>query len=198
MSGGAGRPARGRCPSGPPSRGAAVRVDRAQTTIDFIIGIGVFMLVVGFVLGVIPGMVDPFSDSQETTLVADRLATQVSEGMLAEPDRPTVLNETCTFAFFNDTLGDGAICPVPFDENESDLATRLGVQDRQTINVSIQRDVDADGALEYLWTDGQSVSTSGHTRLAIGPAVPDTRSVVAASRTAYIDGKDVTVVVRVW
>lgn len=173
---------------------------RGQTTIDFMIGVGVFLLMVGFVLGMIPGMIDPFSDSQETTLVADRLATQISEGMFADPDRPTVLNDTCTFAFFNASLGDGADCPVPFDETEDDLPTRLGVQDRQTINVTIQRDMDdpTDGDLEILWTDGDAVSGTGHTRLAVGPAVPDTQSTVVASRTAYIDGKDVNVVVRVW
>ncbi|MFB6353663.1 MAG: hypothetical protein ABEJ92_06210 [Halobacteriales archaeon] len=162
------------------------------------IGAGVFLLVVGFVLGIIPGIIDPFSDSQETTIVADRLATQVAEGMLGEPSRPTVLNETCTFAFFNASLGNGEGCPVPFHETTNDLNARLGVQDRQSINITIKRDLDADGDLEQLATDGDTVSTTGHTTLAIGPAVPPSRSVVAASRTAFIDGKDVTVVVRVW
>lgn len=173
---------------------------RAQTTIDFVIGMAVFLLVVGFVLGVIPGMVDPFSDSQETTIVADRLATQISEGMLAEPDQPTVLNRTCVNAFFNATPASGSDCPVPFDADEDDLATRLGVQDRQTINVTIKRDLDVppDGELDQLATDGETVSASGHTRLAAGPAVPGGTSIVATSRTGFLDGKDVTVVVRVW
>lgn len=161
------------------------------------IGVGVFLLVVGFVLGIIPGMIDPFSDSQETTLVADRIATQVSEGMLAEPDRPTVLNQSCVNAFFNDSLGDGKGCPVPFDAGETDLNARLGVQDRQSVNVTIKR-LDGSGDYQQLRTDGESVSTMGHTRLAVGPSIPETQSQVAASRTAYLDGKDVTVVVTVW
>ncbi len=66
------------------------------------------------------------------------------------------------------------------------------------MNVTIARDVDDDSTLELLWTDGETVSAAGHTRLAIGPAVPNSQSVVAAIRTAFIDGKDVTVVVRVW
>jgi hypothetical protein len=172
--------------------------DRGQTTIDFMIGVGVFLLVVGFVLGIIPGMIDPFSDSQETTLVADRIATQVSEGMLAEPDRPTVLNQTCVNAFFGVTAADGEGCPVPFDETVTDLNARLGVQDHQSINVTVRRDVDGDGELEQLESDGTNVTASAGTALASGPTVPSGQSQIAASRTAYIDGKDVTVVVRVW
>ena len=172
---------------------------RAQTTIDFLIGAGVFLLVVGFVLGVIPGMIDPFSDSQETPLVADRVATQISEGMLGEPDRPTVLNQTCVNAFFNQSLGSGGNCALSFDASETDMAERLGLNDRYSVNVSIKRDISGNGELEVLSTDGQSVSASGHTTLAIGPAVPtNAEAVVSASRTGYLDGKDVTVVIRVW
>lgn len=172
---------------------------RAQTPIDFLIGAGVFLLVFAFVLGIIPGMIDPFSDSQETPLVADRIATQISEGMLAEPDRPTVLNQTCVNAFFNKSLGAGSNCALRFNASESDMAERLGLKDRYSVNISIKRDLDGDGELEVLSTDGQNVSAAGHTRLAIGPSVPtNAEAVVSASRTGYLDGKDVTVVTRVW
>ena len=188
--------------SGPPPRGErTLRLDgeRAQTTIDFLIGVTVFLIVVGFVLGIIPGLIDPFSDSQETTLVADRLATQVAEGMLGVPDRPTVLNQTCVNAFFGVTAADGGGCPVGFDESTTDLPDRLGVNDKYSINVTVKRDLDRDGSLEQLFSDGDEVSGAGGTTLAIGPPVPTAaQSVVAASRTAFLDGKDVTVVIRVW
>ncbi|MDZ7702028.1 MAG: hypothetical protein U5J98_08145 [Halobacteriales archaeon] len=132
------------------------------------IGAGVFLLVVGFVLGVIPGMIDPFSDSQETTLVADRLATQLAEGMMAEPDQPTVLNQTCLDAFFGvGSACRGRSCPVPFDEADTDLPDRLGVNDRHSINVTIERDIDGDSRFEVLSSDGTDVGDTG-TRLAIG------------------------------
>lgn len=172
--------------------------DRGQTPLDFVVAVGIFIIVIGFVFSVIPNLVDPFSGDQEKTLVADRLGTQISEGMLAEPDRPTVLNETCTFGFFDENLGSGDGCPVPFDAGEDDLPTRLGVRDHHSINVTIKRDVDGDGDFELLSTDGDTVSTTGSTTLAIGPDVPAQQSVVTASRTAFIDGKDVTVVVKVW
>lgn len=189
-----GRADRRTFPSHPPTAGA-----RAQTTIDFLIGAGVFLLVFAFVLGIIPGMIDPFSDNQETPLVADRIATQISEGMLAEPDRPTVLNQTCVNAFFNQSLGNGSNCALKFDDSQTDMSSRLGVEDKYSVNVTIQRDVNDDGDSEVLVTDGQNVSTSGHTRLAIGPNVPtNAEAVVSASRIGYLDGKDVLVVIRVW
>ena len=181
-----------------PGRPAPATTDRAQTTLDFMIGAGVFLLTVAFVLGVIPGMIDPFNESQETTLVADRLATQVSEGMLAEPDQPTILNETCMNAFFNDSLGSGAGCPVSFDAGEDDLSARLGVDGRYSVNVSIERNTTGGPGFDILYTDGETVGATGHTRLAAGRNPPVTSSVVVASRTAFVDGKDVRVVVRVW
>lgn len=172
---------------------------RAQTTIDFLIGAGVFLLVFGFVISVIPGMIDPFEEGQETPLVADRIASQVTESMLGEPTKPTILNATCTNAFFNQSLGSGSNCGLNFSPTETDLSERLGVADKHSINVSIKRDIDGDGDLEQLATDGKNVSTTGHTELAIGPRVPiDAEAVVSATRIGFLDGKDVTVVVRVW
>lgn len=179
------------------TNGVSVNRSRAQTTIDFMIGAGVFLLVVGFVLGVIPSMIDPFSDSQESTLVADRLSTQISEGMLGDPDRPTVLNQTCVNAFFGIGSAEGSGCPIPFDESITDLSDRLGVDDRHSINVTIKRDIDDDGQLEILTSDGDGVG-GGSNSLAIGPQLPELQSQVAASRTAFIDGVDVSVVVTVW
>ncbi len=177
-----------------------VNSQRAQTTIDFLIGVGVFLLVFGFVISVIPGMIDPFEEGQETPLVADRIASQVTETMIGEPSQPTILNATCTNAFFNKTsMSSGTNCALNFSKTETDLSERLGVADKHSINITIKRDIDGDGNLEQLATDGQNVSTTGHTTLAIGPIVPsNAEAVVSATRIGFLDGKDVTVVVRVW
>lgn len=177
---------------------AAEDRDRAQTTVDFMIGASVFLLTVAVVFGIIPGIIDPFNESQENTLVADRLAAQVSGGMLADTGTPSGLNQTCVNAFFNSSLGNGGGCPIPFNESVTDLPDRLGVDDRHRVNISIQRDVDADGELDVLSTTGGEVGTSGHTKLAIGPDVPPAQSVVVGSRAASLGDKDVIVVVKVW
>lgn len=48
--------------------------ERGQTGLDFVIGIGIFLLAVGFLVAFAPNMVAPHSDSPELPLVADRAA----------------------------------------------------------------------------------------------------------------------------
>lgn len=176
---------------------------RGQTSLDFLIGVGVFMLTIAFVVGVIPGLTDPFSGGQETPLVADRVASEVVEGMMVEPERSSVLNETCTYAFFGAGPGDGDDCSLPFDASEDDLPTRLGIDDRYSVNVTVERNVAGGADREIRCTNGETTGRCGflagtETTLAIGPRPADRRSVVSSRRTAYLDGRDVTVVVRVW
>lgn len=178
------------------------RHDRGQTSLDFLIGIGVFMLTVAFVVGAIPGLIEPFSGGQETPLVADRITSEVVGGMMVDAGRSSALNETCTYAFFDDSFGDGDACALSFDASDDDLPERLGIDDGYSVNVTIQRDVTGDADREVLCTDGETVgecgTLAGSERLAIGPPPANLRSVVSTRRTAYLDGKDVTVVVKVW
>lgn len=75
--------------------------DRAQTTLDFAVGMSIFLLTVAFVFTFAPNIAEPFSDSgTENTVVADRVASQLVAGTLASPDRPYVLDKACTMAFF--------------------------------------------------------------------------------------------------
>ncbi|MDL5360448.1 hypothetical protein [Halalkalicoccus sp. NIPERK01] len=90
--------------------------ERAQTGIDFLIGMTVFLIAVGFVFSFVPTMFDPFTGhGVDNDLVADRSAAQLAEEVLAEDSTtPNVLNTTETEAFFED-------CPI---ESE------LGIDDR--------------------------------------------------------------------
>ena len=173
---------------------------RGQTSIDFLIGVAVFMLAVAFVLGTIPGMIDPFEEGQEETLVTDRVASQLADSMLGEPGRPGRLNETCTYAFFDAIATNGSDCPVSFDRND-DIPDRLGIASHYQVNVSLQRNVTGGPELEVVCTDGDAVlpCNGAPTRLADGPLAPTgTQSVTSARRTVFLDGKDLTMVVRLW
>lgn len=87
---------------------------RGQTTLDFAIGVSVFLIVVTFVLAFVPGMLQPFQAStQQETAAADRLAEQLaSDVLVADVGTPYVLDRDCTAAFFesrsdgNDPGGD--------------------------------------------------------------------------------------------
>lgn len=68
---------------GPPSE----RPDRGQTTIDFLIAISTFVIVVGFLFAFVPGTTLPFNDGQSANpLIADRTATHLAADVLADPD----------------------------------------------------------------------------------------------------------------
>lgn len=173
---------------------------RAQTSIDFLVGVGVFMLAIGFALGVVPSMIDPFTNAQESPLVADRVTSTLVEGMMSEADQPGTLNETCTFAFFDASLGDGDDCPVGYDDDQSDLTDRLGIDSVYSMNVTIQRNVTGGPEPDILCTDGDAVGDCSGlpTKLAIGAPPSNTQSVVSTRRMAFVDGKEVFVVVKLW
>lgn len=75
---------------------------RGQTTLDFALGVTVFLLTVAFVFSFTPGMLEPFTAStQQETAASDRLADQLAQEMLvADPGEPYRLDRECTVIFF--------------------------------------------------------------------------------------------------
>lgn len=168
---------------------------------DFVIGVSIFLVTVGVVFGMIPSLIDPFEESSDDSITADRIASQLVDGMLTDPGRHGVLDESCTYAFFDESHGDGAQCAIRFNESESTLATRLNVSASYSLNVTIQRDIDGDQSKEILCTDGSQLSAcsgGGMTQLAAGVTPPTHQSTFAARRIAYLDNKDITLVVTIW
>jgi hypothetical protein len=169
---------------------------RGQTSIDVVVAIGVFMLVVALVFTFVPDMFTSFDQGQQRPLVADRAADRLQDGLLGNATAPSQLDATCTYAFF----GVGTASDCGFDLS-NDLPRRIGVGSDYRVNVTLERDVSADPGAEILCTDGTGVQacTSGGSRLAAGPSSPrDSGSVEVTHRTLYLDGQDVTLVVRVW
>ncbi|MFC7098597.1 DUF7287 family protein [Halobaculum marinum] len=153
--------------------------DRGQTTIDYAVGISVFLLVVAFVFAFAPSLTTPFtSDATDATVIADRAVDRLTGDLLVDdPARPAVLNATCTADFF-DTGGADADCR--FDTDASDLQGALGVASpARTLNVTVDR-------------------TGGGTLHAAGPTPPHSADVSVSRRAVLIDGDDALVTVRVW
>lgn len=187
--------------------------DRGQTTLDFAIGVSVFLLVVTFVLAFLPGMVDPFVDGgSEKPVVANRIADSVAQGTLGDPAEPYVLDSTCTLAFFEEGDGDSGYT-VPgecrFEDNDVGVQERVGVEARghapYGLRIRIIGDLDGDGTSSVLCNDGVSLSESspcGGTAYTVGSTPPDTsRSVSVSRRTVYIpddQGVTATLLVEVW
>lgn len=172
---------------------------RGQTTIDFAVGVGVFLIAVVFVLGLFPGLLQPFtSGPQEETVAADRSADNLAAGLLGDPTTPYVLDLECTDAFFEDTSP--SECRFAGD----DLHERMGLGSRQRVNVSIRGNVTGPDGKDVLCEDGggglvEADDGSCSTAFRTGDTPPTgTGSVVVARRVVSIDGTDATLEVRVW
>ncbi|MFC7155112.1 hypothetical protein ACFQPA_06535 [Halomarina halobia] len=153
---------------------------RGQTTLDFAMAIGVFLLALVFALGVLPGMFAPFSgDSDAQVMKADRSAAHLSEGHLGSPIRPTQLNATCTVAFF-----DNATPPAGCRYDTPDLTEALGVESGTRVNVTIER--------------AGAVATVDGTTLARGASPSRKGDVSTARRLVTLEGTTYQLVVRVW
>ncbi|WP_277553135.1 DUF7287 family protein [Halobaculum limi] len=160
--------------------------DRAQTTIDYAIGISVFLLVVAFVFAFAPSLTTPFTnDATDAVVVSDRAADRLAHDLLVDdPTRPTVLNATCTVGFFN-TTGPDISGDCRYDTDASDLKGALAVgSPARTVNVTV--------------VDDTGIVGVGGTTLAAGPKPPGSADISVSQRAVLLDGRDATVVVRVW
>lgn len=200
----------------------AKRRERGQTSIDFAIGMGIFLVAITTVIAFMPSIIQPFTGGQQNPLSADRLVMQVTNDQLAESSGTVVLNGTCTMYFFNET-DDPADLPDPCDtfDADDDLYEKIGVEDTRFVNVTLQANVSDHngGQPEVLCTntDGQIVghedpddaSSCGGTHLAVGSEPPTGgASITVARRKALlpdtriwqitVDRKTVFIVVKVW
>lgn len=159
---------------------------RGQTTLDFVLAIGVFVVAVAFVFGFVPGMLDPFTQDQAEGQVADRVADAVVDDLADDVASPAELNETRTTAYF-----DGG----------SDLAERVGVAPTYGINVTVGRPTDGESGSTVLCGAGGAIQpcAAGGDALQMGEPMPASSTTEATARRAVIVDDQVAIVtVRVW
>jgi hypothetical protein len=160
---------------------------RAQTTIDFAVGMGLFLVIVAFVFAFLPSLFAPFdSDSGASLVAADRSADRLANDLLlTDPSEPGMLDRQCTHAFF-------ATDPMPTDcgasENADALETALFGDAVPTRSVAVSLE-DHDGNV-YQFADG--------TTLEAGGSPPSNGDVVVASRAVVLTDQHLRLYVRVW
>lgn len=120
-----------------PQSSASDRSPRAQTTIDFLIAISTFVVVIGFLFSFIPGITAPFDDGQSANpIIADRTATHLASDTLTSPASAETLNGTEVTDFFgtegglNDELGVRGTkrLHVAIADSNGDVVTYNGVE----------------------------------------------------------------------
>ncbi len=169
---------------------------RGQTTLDFAIGISIFLAVVLFTFGFIPTILDPFdATASENPTLADRTADELAHGMLGSPAEPHVLDRYCTVAFFDESATDFSGC----DFEDEPVEDRLPLTDFQRVSISITR-----GGELLCWDGGvdePQITTgcgSGGTDLASGDDPLPQDATVSARRTVLLDGETATLEVVIW
>lgn len=159
---------------------------RGQTTIDYVIGISIFLVVVVFVFGFMPTIFAPFqADTGGSTVLADRSADRLAADLLVEsPDRPAVLNSTCTVGFFDADGSAPSGCRYDDDSDGANLSTALGTGQFTNLNVTVRT--------------GGSIAQVDGTTLAVGDSATGNQDIVVANRVVFVDGDQHQLYVRVW
>jgi hypothetical protein len=139
-----------------------VKSDSAQITIDYIAGIGIFLLSVVFVFQFVYGLFIFQSGSDKVTLAADRASTMLVERMLAA-DKPGAMN----------AIDEGKLSNfyIKLNNNETDVLKEIGLFSNQTIfdlNISV--------------VNLTSNSLINHS----GPALPDNTDIGQTKRMVLI------------
>ena len=159
----------------------------AQMTIDYVAGMGIFLLAVAFVFQFVYGLFLPFqSSSDAVTLAADRASMVIVERMLVQDrsENSNVIDEG-KLAYFNNTKLNSKLNP----QNYIDTLQEVGLLSKETytfdMNISVAK---LDGTIR-----NQS-----------GPSVPEkadigqTRRLVKIVNSSTGYNETVTLSVRVW
>ena len=180
------------------------RLGRGQTTVDFAIAIGLFLIALTVVISFLPGLIDPFAGTpSENPLIADRIANQLTDYQLAGESSGT-LSTTCTLYFFNTTESSN---PCASFESDEELHEKLGTAENIRVNVSVEQSVGGTSEPlcgdreEYRVLDGDECDPDDESQylLTAGERPPDGGTVATARRGVYLDGRQgVTLYVRVW
>lgn len=180
---------------------------RGQTTLDYTVGVTIFLLVLSTVFLFIPGTLQPFmKGGQEDIVAVNRVADSLAEDLLGDPGTPYLLDRECTVEFFEGNN------PGQCRHSGSSLTERVGVKDRQYVNVTLKGNVtgsDTDptellcwdgGNEELVEADDGACGDSNDVVLAEGPTPPQrsTGSAVTARRVVTVDGTDVSLIVKMW
>ena len=153
--------------------------DRGQTVLDFVVGMSVFLVAVGFTFAFVPTLLEPYAVGEgATVIVAERGAAQLAESSLVTGGPTAALSHACTLAFFDETApGAATESNCAWTATASDLHEELGVDDFRGLNLTVTRN----GSVAALDPSGAAVP------MRAGPAPPGGESVAAASRMVDID-----------
>lgn len=164
--------------------------NNGQISLDYLIGVTIFLLTFIFVFAFIPGMFSPFhSNSDEITMAADRVAAVLVENTLAiggPGDKQPCILDTANISQFNTALSDPS--------TSSQLRQSLGLNTSSSTQYNLEVVIEEQGKPARVINNGEVPGTTN-----VGQSK---RYVLVRDRTvAGIDsypGRAAIVTVRVW
>ena len=185
---------------------------RGQTTLDFAIGIAIFLGVLFFVFTFVPGILEPFElPDDEDAPLADRIADSLARDQLGSAEHPHVLDRYCTVALFDESYDASSECNYS-GETPAEL---FDLPLTRSLNITLEGNVTGEesGVHQLCWTedagDGEpGLVERGHTEcdpgndgvvLARGDDVEDSfGTTITARRVVSLEGESVTMRVVLW
>lgn len=187
---------------------------RGQTTLDFAIAMGLFLLAVAFTFMFIPSLTAPFvQGQQDSSVAADRIASHLAEGGLGDPNDPFVIDQDCATPFFSDA--DSSEVPSTCGYDGAGYRERVGLGDELDVAIDVVHvDPDQDGTDRFriVCVEDDVTKHEGITNCGSSDVVyrvgsdPDADSSVSVARRVVTfpgcdfggDGCDATIRVMVW
>lgn len=182
---------------------------RAQTTLDFTLGVTIFIAAIIFAFTFAPSILSPFDESgQQDNIVADRVADQVSQGLLSPSEPQFVLDRHCAVSFFNRTDPDGIhTAPDRCPYESGTLTDQLGIKSTTNVNITLTGDLGdpPSGTNQLYWDNSTDTLREGPTGagdevvLSSGDSPPlRNDATVTSTRVVTLAREDVTLTVVVW
>jgi hypothetical protein len=163
---------------------------RGQTTIDYTIGIVLFISVIGGVFLLLPTVFEPFSTSTTAeTIMADQIATQLTTELLHAED-PGTVDAVCTAAFFSGNTSLDETCSFTADDS---VTTIVGLDSTTDTSIYIH-EVQEGGA-----AGSAATTTVDGVRYDLQRNTGETgRNTAVATRTVRLNGEIHRLSVEVW
>lgn len=178
---------------------------RGQTTLDFAIAMGLFLLAVSFTFTFIPSLTAPFVEAnQDDSVAADRVGSHLALGGLGDPDRPYTVEAACANAFFQDADNDQFPdhCSFTASSAEDRYKQRVGLSDRHDLRIEMLhvnstesgedrfRQVCYDNDTDLVTHEEKGGCTADDIDYAIGDDPTDDDSTTVAHRVVTVPGCD--------
>lgn len=178
---------------------------RGQTTIDFAVGVSVFLLAVIFIFSFVPSLFAPFDSDQSLLTASDRIADTLTQDMLVtEQDGAAqryVLERDCTTTYFERVNGNLESVPSQcrYPDSVKNVTTSVGFKSGP---VGVGQTKDVNVTIESYSAGGDTtIATVDGTRLATGDVPPtQSQTIIVSEREVVIEGtnEEFRFVVRVW